>query len=530
MNQYFQLVEKNDSAFLKIFPSQAGGKELDIKDVLVYLEELGYHISNLRELNQAITQNEKEEEIHIGAWRGYHEQEKMKISVSGDRMLVYARFFAPSNQGQVMNEEEIYKDLEAYGIKVGIQEAVIKEFVAKREYCKEILIAKGIPPTQGKDAKIDYLFNTNPNLKPKKNEDGTVDYHQLNTINPVEKGQCLARMEKEIPGQDGTNVYGEVVPARQVKSKKFSFANNIRLSEDGTEIYSMVTGHVSLVKDKVFVADVYEVPADVDTTTGDIEYDGNVVVKGNVKSGFKISAKGDIVVEGVVEGAQLYAGGQIILKRGIHGMNKGVLKAEGNIITKFIESATVSAGGYIETESILHSAVSARTDVRVGGRKAFITGGMVRAGNMVEAGNIGSEMGGNTKIEVGVEPNIKESYNELQKEMLQLNKEIERIRPIVKNYAEKMARQESVSTEKQQQFQILAKNLKEKQGQMAVKREKFESVSERLAMSSGAKIKVRGTIYAGVWVGISDMGMNMKSNYSHSQIYKDKGDIVIRPI
>lgn len=346
----------------------------------------------------------------------------------------------------------------------------------------------------------------------------------------MEKGQCLARMEKEIPGQDGTNVYGEVVPARQVKSKKFSFANNIRLSEDGTEIYSMVTGHVSLVKDKVFVADVYEVPADVDTTTGDIEYDGNVVVKGNVKSGFKISAKGDIVVEGVVEGAQLYAGGQIILKRGIHGMNKGVLKAEGNIITKFIESATVSAGGYIETESILHSAVSARTDVRVGGRKAFITGGMVRAGNMVEAGNIGSEMGGNTKIEVGVEPNIKESYNELQKEMLQLNKEIERIRPIVKNYAEKMARQESVSTEKQQQFQILAKNLKEKQGQMAVKREKFESVSERLAMSSGAKIKVRGTIYAGVWVGISDMGMNMKSNYSHSQIYKDKGDIVIRPI
>lgn len=530
MNQYFRLVEKDGSAVLKIFPSQDGGNGLDVRDVLAYLEEVGYHISEMRELNRAITQNEKEEEVPIGAWRGYHEQEKMRINVSGDRMLVYAHFYAPSNLGQVMSEEEIYKDLDACGIKVGIQENVVKEFTAKREYCKGFLIAKGIPPVQGRDARIDYLFNTNPNLKPQKNEDGTVDYHRLNTINHVEKGQCLARMEKEVPGQDGINVYGDVVPARQVKSKRFSYANNIQVSEDGTEIYSMVNGHVSLVKDKVFVADVYEVPADVDTATGDIEYDGNVLVKGNVKSGFKISTKGDIIVEGVVEGAQLYAGGQIILKRGIHGMNKGLLKAEGNIITKFIESATVSSNGYIETESILHSTVSARTDVRVGGKKAFITGGTVRAGNVVEAGNIGSEMGGDTKIEVGVEPNVKERYNKLQKEMQQLNKEIEQIRPILKNFAEKMVRQEPVSPEKQQKIQMLAKSLKEKQEQMAVMREEFEALHEKLLMSRDAKIKVRGTIYAGVWVSIADMGMHMKMNYSHSRIYKDKGDIVIRPI
>lgn len=530
MNQYFQLVEKDGSAFLKIFPSKDGGKGLDVKEVLAYLEDIGYHISMLRELNQAVTQNETEEEVCIGEWKGYHKQERMQIDVSGDRMLVYARFYAPSNQGQVMDAEEIYKDLEACGIKVGIQEKVVKEFIAKREYCKDFLIAKGIPPIQGKDAKIDYLFNTNPNLKPQKNEDGTVDYHRLNTINHVEKGQCLARMEKEIPGQAGTNVYGEVVSARQVKSKRFSYANNIQLSEDGTEIYSMVNGHVSLVKDKVFVADVYEVPADVDTTTGDIEYEGNVLVKGNVKSGFKISTKGDIIVEGVVEGAQLYAGGQIILKRGIHGMNKGLLKAEGNIITKFIESATVSTNGYIETESILHSTVSARTEVRVGGKKAFITGGMVRAGNVVEAGNIGSEMGGDTRIEVGVEPNVKERYNKLQKEIQQLDKEIEQIRPILRNFAEKMARQESISPEKQQKIQLLAKELKEKQKHMTAMREEFEALHERLLMSKDAKIKVRGTIYAGVSVSVADIGINIKTNYSHSRIYKDKGDIVIRPI
>ncbi len=529
-NQYFSLVEKDGGCYVKIVPSQSGGSILNVKEVLAYLEGEGYQAMDLRQLNDAIVQNDQEREVFIGTWNGYHVQEKMSINVSGDNMLVYARFYAPSNQGHVMDAEEICRDLQAYKIKVGIQMETINAFIADREYCKDILIAKGTPPVQGKDAKIEYLFNTNPNLKPKRNEDGTVDYHQLNTINHIEAGQCLARMEKEVPGENGSDVFGGIVLPRQVKSKKFSFSNNINVSEDGTELYSMVTGHVSLVNGKVFVADVFEVPADVDNTVGDITYEGNVQVKGNVKSGFKISAKGDIIVDGVVEGAELNAGGQIILKRGIHGMGKGVLQAEGNILTKFIESATVISNGYVETESILHSTVSARSDVRVGGKKGFITGGTIRAGNMVSAHNIGSEMGSNTKIEVGVEPEIKERYTEVQKEVLQLNKDMEQIRPILKNFTEKMARMEEVSPEKQQQVQLLAKNFREKKATLESLQAEQQTLYECIAMSNNSRIKVNGTLYAGVWVSISDIGMNIKSNYSHSQVYKDKGEIVVRPL
>ena len=530
VNGYFQLVEKNKKAYLKIFPAQSGGKALDIKEVLAYIEDLGYQGFDLRELNRVVTQSEQREEVLLGSWNGFHEQEKMKLNISSDDMLVYARFYSPSNAGMVMDEREILRDLEARNIKVGIQEENIRNFIEKREYCKDILIAKGIPPVQGKDAKIKYFFNTNLNLKPKRNEDGTVDYHQLNTINHVEKGQCLARIEKEVPGSNGKNVFGKDVPPRPVKSQKFSYSNNIALSEDGTEIYSMVTGHVNLVKDKVFVADVYEVPADVDNTTGDITYDGNVHVKGNVKSGFVIDTKGDIIVEGVVEGAELYAGGQIIVKRGIHGMTKGVLQAQGNIITKFIESANVVSNGYIETESILHSTVSARTEIRVGGKKGFITGGIVRAGNLVEANNIGSEMGGNTRIEVGVEPKIKERYIDLQKEIQQINKELEQIRPILKSFAEKMAKQEKIPAEKQNQVQLIAQSFREKQQVLQSKQTEYQEVRECMSLGTNARIRVHGTIYQGVWVGISDIGIFVKDNYSHSQVYKDKGDVVIRPL
>ena len=122
----------------------------------------------------------------------------------------------------------------------------------------------------------------------------------------------IARLIPAVPGQPGHDVFGNELKPREVQSLRLSYANNIYVSDDGTELYSEVTGHASLVQGKVFVSGVYEVPADVDNSIGDINYPGNVSVKGNVKSGFVIHADGDIVVEGVVEGAELYAGGQII--------------------------------------------------------------------------------------------------------------------------------------------------------------------------------------------------------------------------
>ena len=147
--------------------------------------------------------------------------------------------------------------------------------------------------------------------------------------------------------------------------------------------YSEVAGHATLEGDQIFVSNMYEVPANVDTSTGDIEYEGNVLVHGNVIAGYTIKAKGDIVVEGVVEGATLYAGGHIILKRGIQGMDRGVLRANGNVISKFIESATVEAGGYVTADAIMHSNISAKGDITVEGKKGYITGGTIRSGTQV---------------------------------------------------------------------------------------------------------------------------------------------------
>ncbi len=530
-NGYFKLDVSDMGVFLQVYPPENGGKPLDAKEVLAYLEKKGYGSYDKAELNQILSAKDGVQQMYIGEWNGFEENESMEVSVSMDKMLVFCRFYPPSEKGRLMTEEDICGELQSQRITIGIRQEEIQKFLKDRQYCCDYIFAKGIPPVNGKDAKIEYFFNTNPNLRPKKNPDGTVNYHDLNTISHVEKGQTLAKLHPAVPGKPGKDVFGGDIQGRQEKPLKLEFGNNISLSEDQTEIYSDVTGHASLVNRKVFVANVFEVPADVDNTTGNVVYDGNVTIKGNVKSGFSVKAKGDIVIEGVVEAAFLFAGGQIIVKRGINGMGKGKVESKSNIITKFIENSVVVADGFIETGSILHSRVSAAVDIRVSGKRGFVNGGVIRAGCLVEAQTIGSEMGGaNTLIEVGVDPEVKERHGVLKERIDQLQKDISQLRPALVNYQERLQRKEKISPERMQQVQGIAKAFKEKQQELASSRLKFQDLNEQIQMSHSAKVAVKGSIFPGVTITISEVSMNIKSERSFSKFVKEKGEIVVKSL
>ena len=236
------------------------------------------------------------------------------------------------------------------------------------------------------------------------------------------------------------------------------------------------------------------------------------------------------MIDGVVEAAYLSAGGQIIVKRGINGMGKGRVEAKDNLIAKFIENATVVSDGFIETGCILHSQVSAGADIRVSGKKGFVSGGLIRAGNLLEAQTIGSEMGTITKIEVGVDPSVKERYGEVQDSIAVVTKEVERMRPILVNFNEKLRKKEKISPERMQQIQTIAQNFREQQQLLASHKKELKELNERLQLATNAKIKVKGSIYPGASITISDISMNIKSERCATKFIKEHGEIVGRPI
>ena len=525
-NAYFKPLIKDGMLFLDFFPAEEGGKALDAKEVVSYLTGEGYHEYDTRALNQAVS-SMVPEQVFVGRSKTDVIPEKAIVSLSLDAMLIRCKFYPASDGGRAVTLGDIQDELAHKKVVYGVDENMLNRLMGYREYCTEYLIGKGTPPALGRDAKIEYYFSTSKSLKPKHNEDGSVNYHDLNVISKVEEGQLIAKLIPAVPGKAGRDVLGCELKPREVKDLKLSFANNIRVSEDGTELYSEVTGHASLVQGKVFVSSVYEVPADVDNSVGGINYPGNVSIKGNVKSGFMIYAEGDIMVGGVVEGAKLYAGGQIIVQHGIHGMGKGVLSAKGNVIAKFIEGATVKSGGYVETESIIQSNVSANTEINVSGGKGFIRGGSVRASNKISARIIGSEMGTGTIVEVGVEPEKMEHYQQLQEQAKEIGKKIEVIRPILINYSEKLKAGVKLPPDKTHFMKTQVMALKTLQGQLAPINEEINSMRMSFMSAVKAKIEVQGIIYAGVTIKISELSLTTKNERQYCQFFKGDGEIKV---
>ena len=522
MQSYFQVINEADSTSLKIIK---GNDRLMINEVVEYLSLHKIPV-NLAELNKAILTENEVEVIELCKQRSYPINEELHISVLDNKMQAIGRFYPPSNDGKNIDKDEIIGSLRHKGVVYGIQEEIIDNFLKNKEYCSNIILARGKEPRQGKDAYIEYLFNTDLKARPTLKEDGSVDFFQLNIINHVKAGDCLAELHPEDPGEDGWDVMGVVNKPRTVKKEILRFGRNVELSEDKRTIFSQVDGHVTLVEGKVFVSNVMVVE-NVDISTGDIDYEGNVQVNGNVCSNFKINARGNVEVRGVVEGAEIEAAGNVTIARGVNGMAKGKIRAGGNVIAKFIENAHVEAKGYVETGSILHSHVTAGTEIRVGGKKGFITGGYVCATNMVEVKTLGSEMGANTIVEIGINPETKRRYNELEAQIQEDTKMMRSAQPVLDAAKAKILSGIKLPPEQVKHIQELSTTVTLKKKAMEAAQKEMLELQELMDISSEAQIVVKDTVHPGTKIVISEVSRIIKTKSQYCRFIKSQGDVAI---
>lgn len=522
VNGYFQLVNVQNGYGIKCIPPRDGGEAIQINEVIDYLgkRNLQYDVSLLKKAVDAGT----EQTLFLAPGSCPAEQECYQMDISEDSMTVTARFFPPSETGSRMTIDEFIKDMEFKKIVYGLNRELLEKHFRKGEYCRELVVAEGKPPRHGKDAEIEYFFNTDPHAVPTLKEDGSVDFFNLNTINHCRQGDMLARIIPEDAGEPGINVAGVRIKPRTVKKAVLKFGKNVAQSDDRMSITSEVNGCVTLVDGQVFVTDIYEVE-NVDNSTGNIEFEGSVQVNGNISSGFSVKAKGNVIVRGVVEGATVCADGDIVITRGMNGMSKGTLEAGGNIIAKFLENATASADGYVSAESILHSKVMAGSEINVTGRRGFITGGHVCAGNKISAKNLGANMGATTVVEVGVNPKVKEEYQALQNDLLEIQKVIKKTQPILTTFAEKRAQGMQFSPEQVKYIRSLVVQTEEKKKELEEKNKKWEALHDAFEGLNDAFVEVTGEAFPGTVIAIKDVSMSLRSSYQHCRFKRIGGEV-----
>jgi len=471
--------------------------------------------------------------LEIGSYDNWtkiaeHQEEKKIdseciVKVSKDKMKAYITITKPIG-GADITEKEILEALKLNEVVFNIKGSVVKNAADNKIYDKEILIAEGVEPQDGQDAIIDYHFDVSGERSINIDKDGKIDYHELSLIKNVTAGQKLLTLIPHTPGIPGKNVLGKEVPGRDGKKLALPRGKNVDASEDGLELAATVDGEVKIIDGKVNVFSVYEVKHNVDNSTGNIRFNGKVIVMGNVLTGFVIEAEGDVEVYGVVEGALIKSNGNIILHRGIQGMNRGELYCEGDLIAKFIENSKIEAKGSIQSDAIMHSQVTCGKKLEANGRKGLLVGGSFKVGEEIRAKVIGSPMATITELEVGVNPDMRNKYEGIKNELKQITENLDKTTKAV-DLLTKMSKNMELPMDKKL---LLSKSVKLKlqlqQSQEQVRNEQNELEAYFEDLSKG-KVKVYDIIYPGSRIIIGSSLMHIKDSIKFVSFYRANAEI-----
>jgi uncharacterized protein (DUF342 family) len=523
-NGYASLSVEGQEVFLICYPPREGGIRAELKDVQFYLLKQGFTNYSVPKVKQGI-ESDKEVKVDLGKSRFKFYSGMIVTFIDPDEIHCKTKFYPGSNGAPSLTKDDIVSSLSQDGVKYGIDEDAIEDFLRSPVYFTDVELACGKAATEGKDGNIEYFFNTDPSLEPKKNEDGSVDFHTLNVLNNVNKGDLLARLKSETQGESGMSVSGRIISPKAVKPVKLEFGKNVAVNYEKNEFYADVMGHVMLSHGRLIVSDVYDITGDVDNSTGNIEYSGNVNIQGSVRSGFSVKAEGDIIVEGVVEGAVLEAGGQIIVKHGINGQGAGSVKAVGNVISKFIENGNIKSNGYVLADVILASTVQADGDVKVSGKKGYIAGGRISAGGSVGAERIGSEMGMQTIIEIGVKPDLKNRFNDLTNIIPKLEEKGKELSTILNNYQQSIKKGVKLDEKAVIYLKQVADNLKKNNENIQRVQAEIDKIKPELLSQGNYKVVANRDIYPGVTLYISGNKKEITKQFSSCKFMIKDGEL-----
>ena len=230
-------------------------------------------------------------------------------------------------------------------------------------------------------------------------------------------------------------------------------------------------------------------------------------------------------VRGVIEAAEINAGGQVTVAKGINGMEKGKIKAGHSVLAKYINSAEVESGGMIQSELVLNSKISAKDSIIVQGRKGFITGGVARAGNKIEAKTIGSDMGAATSVEVGIDPALKARKAKLLKENDELRATLARTEPVLLATVDRLKRGDKLPPDQLKKMQDLNRIIQSQKETMQKNFDELEVLELSFDNESVSEVVVLGIAYSGTRITVSDASLTLKKDYHYCRFRREGADV-----
>ena len=426
------------------------------------------------------------------------------VEISRDRMQANVRFDTRKGKG-LRSVSDIQEALAAKKVVFGINMESIKKG------CKGLspfVAAVGVPPQHGENAVIERKFDLGIKGRPVVDKYDRVDYKNLNLFVLVKKGSVLAVRIPQTQGVPGKNVLGAEVMARNGRPLPLPLGKGTAQQGENTVI-AAIDGQIVDSKTKIAVDPHLIIRSSVGVSTGNIDFDGSVEIKGNVEAGFIVKATGDIEIGGVVSGGDVH-GRNVFVSGGVNGMGRGQVTADEDVRVSFAENARIEAGQDIHISDVsLHSNLRAGKHIILEDRRGQITGGFAAAGEEIRANVLGNQACVVTNISVGVDPTLQHKYNTACNEYKETKKRLTEITQMLNTLSKidvsklPPQRVEQINSLTRSQFPLVGK-LKRQEAEIA-------AMTEELSQMKNGKIAVASIIYPGVRISINSLKKNIQS-------------------
>ena len=328
-----------------------------------------------------------------------------------------------------LKTKHLLKELARCGITQGILKDEVDAFceAVKNPPVATHLLAKGIPPGPGRNGWLELLVKLgDDDSRLQEDEDGRIDFHAQQFFGMVEPGAAIAAIHPPAPGEPGRTVSGEPVPSAPGKPLQLKVGEGARLEDDGLHVVSEMVGRVICDGHNIAVSEAFIVPGNVDFTTGHIDFNGLVEIRGDVLDDFNVRAGKGLKVHGNIGVCHIESDGNIEIN-GMAGKGRGHIKCGANLLARYLNDVIAFCHGDIIVQNeILNCHLHAGGAILV--TNGMIVGGECIAYSGIEAHKIGAVSGVATKVAAGIDYLELCRKNELCGQLTAIDKEIDYIK------------------------------------------------------------------------------------------------------